>query len=448
MKTYWTPLRLRLAAAAGLSMGLWLFLLQRQWSYWMLDLLFFILALGLWLGRHRADCLLWSTGILLSLSLRPHASAPILLVIAALLQAAPWLERRLAEPAPAAAPLSWTRIGVTFAIFVGLAIQAARPAWLMVSPERRRKALEGLAPAFPIQPPESLSKLAASLRNHVVFLSEKIGERSAYQPQAQDQAKDYIVERLRAAGYEPEVFDYKGLAASDFVRQQPFHNVIARIGPQDSKGGVWVVGAHYDSAPGTPGADDNASGVAVLLEAARLLKNAAPSRGIVFVAFGTEEPPSFGTRDMGSERCVRELLRNGVKIHGLINLEMLGYYNSKPKSQLFPPFLSLIYPDHGTFLGLVSNLSSVGLAASVRTAWMKGSSIPLETTILPSVFSTLALSDQLNFWSAGQKAVMFSDTSYFRYAHYHQTTDTAEKLDYEKMAAVTEGLVVVLKTAK
>ena len=448
MTAFGTPLRLRLAAAAGASLALWLFLLERQWSYWMLDLFFFILALGLWLGRHRADCLLWSLGLMVSLSLRPLAGASCLLILPALLYIAPWLERLLAQPPPPAAPLSWPRTGLIAAVFCLLALQAARPARLMVAPEARRKILEARSPSFPIQPPAGLSPLGAALRSHVLALSEKIGERSVYQPQAQEKAKDYVVERLRAASYAPEIFSYQGISSGDSRRKEPYHNVLARLGPQDSSGGVWVVGAHYDSAPGTPGADDNASGVAVLLEAARMLKSAPPARGILFVAFAAEEPPSFGKRDMGSERCIRELLRTGVKVRGMINLEMLGFYNPSPGSQLFPPFLSPFYPDCGDFLGLVTNISSAGLAASVRSAWRKGSSLPLETTLLPSVFSTLALSDQLNFWSAGQRAVMLSDTSFFRYPHYHQTTDTAEKLDYERMAAVVEGLVAVLKTVQ
>jgi len=209
-------------------------------------------------------------------------------------------------------------------------------------------------------------------------------------------------------------------------------------------GDSWVLGAHYDGAPGTPGADDNASGVAVLLEAARLLKARAPGRPVRFVAFGTEEPPSFATRDMGSWRYARGLKDRGVKVHGLINLEMLGYFNPRPGSQLFPPFLNLLYPDRGEFIGLVSNLASAGLLRSVAAEWRKASALPVEATVLPSAFSVMALSDQLNFWGEGYRAVMVSDTAFFRNPNYHQSADTAEKLDYEKMAAETAALVEIL----
>jgi len=123
---------------------------------------------------------------------------------------------------------------------------------------------------------------------------------------------------------------------------------------------------------------------------------------------------------------------------------MLGYFNSRPSSQLYPPFLSLFYPDQGDFIGVVGNFSSMGLLRAFERSWKASSRVPIEGTVLPSVFSSLALSDQLNFWPEGYRALMLSDTSFFRYAHYHQSTDTLEKLDYERMAAITEAVVKVL----
>ncbi len=443
-------LRLRLLVCGALAFALWSWLHSLHWSLWLIDELFFTLAAALWLGRTFPEPPLISIGIIVALSLRPFFSTAVLLALElpllglTLWKLAPWLQARLALPPPPKVPPSTLRLSLTLAVLLVLLFQALRPAWLMVSPDRRHGGLIAVSPKFPIHDPETLSPLAKALRAHVVALSQTVGERSLYMPRSQDKAKDYIVAQFRAAGLEPEVFDYTGLPHGDFVRKQPFHNVEATLG-QPGPEGTWIVSAHYDSAPGTPGADDNASGVAVVLELARLLKESPPAAGVRLVAFGTEEPPSFGTTDMGSERCVRELQRRGIKIRGLINLEMLGYYNDNPKSQLFPPFLSLFYPDRGYFLGLVGNLRSAMLTAAVRSSWKKVSPLPLETTILPSVSSTLALSDQLNFWSAGERAVMLTDTAYFRYPHYHQAEDTAEKLDYERMAQAALGVAGVLR---
>ena len=454
---FWDELRSRLAAAGCALWGFYLLLFYRGFTYWLLDIFFFVLALCLWLGRGRAVFLIASTGILAVIGIRHAGNWHLVVLLNLLLLAAVfsgggrWLEARLVRqaggesPKPAQRRAGRLQLFITVLLFAVLAVYVAPQLLIMVNPRKRDRLLESLEPAFPVKPPAALSPLASGLRAHVIELAGKTGERSAYLPQAQAEAGDYVFKQLQAAGYAPEALEYAAGRANDFGRTKPYYNIEARLaaGRGDCQG-VWVLSAHYDTAPGTPGADDNASGVAVLLEAARLLRARAPAREIRFAAFSTEEPPAFGTRDMGSYRYARYLKSRGVKVYGMLNLEMLGYYNDKPSSQLFPPFLGLLYPDRGNFVALAGNLSSFGLLRSVRKSWRRNSAFPLEAVVLPSVLSTLFISDQLNFWFTGERALMLSDTSFFRYPYYHQAGDTPEKLDYERMAEVTRAVVSVL----
>ncbi|MFA6316475.1 MAG: M28 family peptidase [Elusimicrobiota bacterium] len=451
---FWNRLRCQVAAAGGLLWGLYLILYHRQYTYWMLDIVFFILALGLWLGRSRAVFLIASVGIVVLAGLRNAGNELVVvfldlgLITALLCGGGDWIEARLSRGAAAKTPSeagATLRVVVTAGLFLILAVYAAQPAWLMANPEKRRALLESLAPAFPIQDPGTLSPLASRLRAHVQALAGTIGERSVYLPAAQGKARDYIAARFRDAGYLPEFLPYTGRRPMDFLRSEPYVNIEALLKGRVDSQGIWVVGAHYDTAPGTPGADDNASGVAVLLETARLLRERGPvKRETRFAVFDAEEPPSFATRDMGSLRYVDGLKDRGVKVRCMVNLEMLGYFNPKPGSQLFPPFLKLFFPDRGDFAALAGNLRTLGLRRAFARAWAEGSPVALESSTLPFIFSTLAISDQLNFWYAGIPALMLTDTAFFRNPHYHQASDTPEKLDYEKMAAQTEALVRIL----
>lgn len=448
----WDRLRCRFAAAGCLLWGAYLLLYHRGLTYWMLDIVFFIVALLLWLGRSQAVLLVASLGIVSLAALRGAGGqlfvvcADLALLILLLASGGRWVEDRLALPAPPARRPGALRLALTAAVFALLAVSAARPAWLMVSPQRRQALLEERAPSFPVQDPKTLSAPAARLRGHVLALSEGIGDRSAYLPQAGEKAQAYIRKRLSEAGYEPETADYQPVRRADFLRRQPYRNVEARLrGSRDDGRGVWVVGAHYDTAPGTPGADDNASGVAVLLETARLLRESPPAREVRFAAFDAEEPPHFGTRDMGSLRYVDGLVGRGVRVRGFINLEMVGYFNPRPGSQLFPPLLQAFYPDRGDFLGLAGNLRSRGLSREFAAAWRAEAGPELLSALLPFIFSTLAVSDQLNFWYSGCPALMLTDTAFFRNPNYHQDTDTAEKLDYERMARAVQALAGTLR---
>ncbi|MFH1724239.1 MAG: M28 family peptidase [Elusimicrobiota bacterium] len=297
------------------------------------------------------------------------------------------------------------------------------------------------------EPPAAAS--AARIKAHVQALAVRIGERNPYRPRALLNARDYIRDELARYGYAPELQEYRGKGLPAFPEEAVFYNVVAALGEdRKSEAGIWVVGAHYDSAPGTPGADDNASGVAVLLELARLLRGKTLDKELRLVAFSTEEPPSFGTKNMGSHHYAQRLKARGEKVRGMISLEMLGYYSPKPKSQRYPPILRWLYPDRGDFIALVGDLPSLSFLRSVRKTWRARSDFPLETAGLPRFIPAISLSDHLNFWQAGFPALMLTDTAFFRNPNYHTTADTPETLDYERMAKLTETLAAVLEKGR
>lgn len=450
---WWTPKRANLAAFGAAAWSLYLAAHGARIASWAMDMCFAALALLFWLGRHRADFLLVSVGIAAGILIREIAGETLRIALGVVWGVAlplAFVERvqaRLdARPkGPPPPPPRVLKILLVTGAFAAAAFFITGPVFLMTDRAERQRRLREMAPPVPVADPKTLSPLAARLRGHVVMLAETIGERDAFQPLKQAKARDYVAAQFTAAGYKPAKLAYGALWMAQIKNGTPFHNVEAVLpaAPAD-RHGAWIVGAHYDSAPGTPGADDNASGVAVLLEAARLLKTRKPDRDIRFVAFGTEEPPSFGTRNMGSVHYAKRLKENGVKVHAMISLEMLGFYNPRRGSQLYPPFMHLFYPAQGDYVGLVSNVQSRRLLAPFAAAWKAASSFPLQRSILPGVFSGLALSDQLSFWDEGFPALMLSDTAFYRNPHYHEHTDTPDTLDYEKMARVTEALVEAL----
>lgn len=455
---FWDPLRSSLAASGAWLWALYLVLRGLNVAPWLVDLGFAIFALLFWLGRDRAAFLIVSAGILAALAVRATANEYAIIALSVVwsvvipLWAAPKVESYLAKrrvlPAPAAPAardimMSAVRIVVAVAVIAGIARFVAGPISLVTDPSRRRAYLLAKAPV----PADSsaLSPLAARLRAHVVMLSVTIGARDAYSRKGGERARDYVAAQLKASGYTPKLLPYESRLMIGVPDGTAFHNVEALLPVRSPEPrGAWVLGAHYDSAPGTPGADDNASGVAVLLEVARLLRERKPGREVRFVAFGTEEPPAFGTRNMGSWQYARGLKDGGVPVHGVVVLEMLGFYNPRPGSQLYPPFMHLFFPGHGGFVGAVGNIESRGLLAAFGAAWRNSSRFPLTLSILPGPFASLALSDQLNFWSHGYPAVMISDTAFYRNANYHESSDLPGTLDYEKMAEVANAIVAAL----
>jgi Zn-dependent M28 family amino/carboxypeptidase len=247
------------------------------------------------------------------------------------------------------------------------------------------------------------------------------------------------VEReLAAAGYTVARQTY--LAAGSEVS-----NFIAELPGGGQKDELVVVGAHYDTVATTPGADDNASAVAMLIESARLMREMSPSRTVRFVAFACEEPPFFYTGEMGSQVYARECRQRGERIRGMLCLEMVGYYSTAPNSQrapaTLPAALRKVLPTRGNFFAAVSNMRSWRLLVKFRRGFKRAVRFPLLTLALPERISEIRLSDNSSFWDQGYPALMLTDTSFLRNPHYHLASDTPETLDYERMAEVTRGLV-------
>ena len=204
-----------------------------------------------------------------------------------------------------------------------------------------------------------------------------------------------------------------------------------------------VVGAHYDTVPGSPGADDNASAVAALIELAGLLaKEGLPIR---FVAFANEELPYFMGPEMGSWNSAHASRERGENVRAMISLEMLGYYRDEPRSQRYPPPLGMLYPDRGNFIAFVGDLGARKLVRRSIALFRKNTAFPSEGVAAPAFVPGITWSDHWSFRNHGFPAIMVTDTAFNRYPHYHLPSDTPEKLDYERLARVTLGLATVLR---
>jgi Zn-dependent M28 family amino/carboxypeptidase len=278
--------------------------------------------------------------------------------------------------------------------------------------------------------------LARRLADHVQALAGAIGERGVFRPDAYDAARDYIRRELIGAA---------GPGAT--VQAQPFaargHTCanleVVLLGTDPSLPCI-VLGAHYDTVPGTPGADDNATGVAALIELVRALAPVSHARTLRLVAFANEEAPYFDTPEHGSLVYARALKAAGERVHVMLSLEMLGFFSSHPGSQHYPPLLAPFYPDRGNFIGLVSNLGSRARLLELAAAFAAATSFPVEHLASPEWVPGVALSDHHSFWREGFHAVMVTDTAFYRNPHYHTATDAPETIDADGLAAVTAGL--------
>ena len=293
----------------------------------------------------------------------------------------------------------------------------------------------------------NIQQTGERLEAHLRTLTELIGERSVRFPENLNKTTDYIQSFYKDIGIEVhrEPYDY-----SDFQ----VNNVVAEIssGPQPSR--RYLLGAHYDSVSGTVGADDNASAIAVQLETARGLKALLGQENfdlaVTFVSFALEEPPVYGTRYMGSRVYAKKARKEREKIDGMICLEMVGYACHKPGCQHYPfPLGFFGYPKEGNYIGIVGNFKSGGFTKALFKAFQKNPElpaiklkVPLNGRILPAV----RLSDHASFWDQRFKAVMITDTAFFRNPHYHRASDTMEKLDYRFMAELVESLLLFFKS--
>lgn len=279
--------------------------------------------------------------------------------------------------------------------------------------------------------------LAQHLQLHVEQLAGQIGERNVWRPQALHAAADYIRDAWRQLGYEVRAqgYDVEGVRSENL-------EIEIHGGARASE--IVLVGAHYDSVMGSPGADDNAAGVAALLEIARLLSGMKPERTLRLVAFVNEEAPFFYSGEMGSKVYASAARERNDDIHMMLSLEMLGCYSDALGSQSYPSFLRWFYPNRGNFIGFVSNLKSRRALKELARAFAANSDFPYETLASPAFVPGVAWSDQISFWQEDYQGVMVTDTAFYRYPHYHRASDTPEKLDYDRMARVVEGLAGAL----
>jgi hypothetical protein len=300
-----------------------------------------------------------------------------------------------------------------------------------------------VSPSEPEQdarPPERTDaeqELAQRLRVHVERLAGLIGERHLRRRSALEAAAAVIEREFAALGdaVERQTYDAGGGEVANLI--------VERRGVQQP-GDIVILGAHYDTVEGTPGADDNASAVAVLIEVARLLRNHLAQRTLRFVAFACEEPPHFYTQTMGSDVYARRCRERGEKLVGALCLEMVGYYSTEPDSQQLPSEVPRIlrpaFPHRGDFLASVGNFRSWRLAWAFRRGFKRAVRFPLYSIVLPEAVHSIRLSDNSSFWDYGYPALMLTDTSFLRNPHYHRPTDTPETLDYVRMARAAVGV--------
>lgn len=291
-------------------------------------------------------------------------------------------------------------------------------------------------PSVQMQSPASTAPsppLADRLHEHVNRLAGVIGERNVWRPQALHAAADYIREEWRKQGYD--------VGSQRYVahRVESENLEVERAGSVLPKE-IIVIGAHYDTVPGSPGANDNASGVAALLEIGRALAGKSLRRTVRLVAFVNEEPPFFYWGAMGSGVYAKAARKRNDDIRVMVSLEMLGAYSDRPGSQDYPPIIGWFYPDRGNFIAFVSNLTSYFALKRSVGAFRSVSAFPSEYLAAPTLVPGVGWSDQLSFWREGYSALMVTDTAFYRYPYYHTAEDTPEKLDYRRMAKVVEGL--------
>jgi hypothetical protein len=284
---------------------------------------------------------------------------------------------------------------------------------------------------------DELAKLRSELRRHVEKLAGDIGERNLQHYPELLEAADYIEAELTAAGYEAARQEYK-------TRGYACYNLEAQLRGAVKPKEIVIVGAHYDSVVGTPGAGDNASGVAAMLALAKRFSGRQTARSLRFVAFVNEEPPYFQTPDMGSWVYARRCRKANENIVAMLSLETIGYYTDEPGTQQYPPPYGALYPREGNFIAVIGNVGSRPLVHRTVEAFRRHAKFPSEGGAIPGDVPGAGWSDHWSFWQEGYPGVMITDTALFRYPYYHSPDDTPDKLHYDQMARVVDGLETVI----
>lgn len=325
----------------------------------------------------------------------------------------------------------WKRVlGIGLVLSAGAAVGCW---WLMI--RMPGESFRGELPPLD----ESQRKLVGELQRDVNHLAVTIGERNTSRRYPQlNAAADHIEAQLSAAGYQVQrqTFDAGGLKC---------HNLEVELRGAGVPEEIVVVGAHYDSFAGSPGANDNASGTAALLALARRFVTRHPQRTLRFVAFTNEEPPHFQRSTMGSWHYAARCRQRRENVVAAVSLETIGYYSETPGSQAYPPPLSAFYPSEGNFIGVVGNVGSRHLVRQIVASFRRHGQFPSEGGAMPSAMPGVGWSDHWSFWQQGYPGVEITDTAPFRYAHYHRASDTPDKLNFDHIARVVAGLEGVIE---
>ena len=292
---------------------------------------------------------------------------------------------------------------------------------------------------------ESTETLSEELQRHVTALADGIGIRDRQHPDAVRAAAAYVEQSFRAmkrGDVNVQLYEVDGSWHQNVSLE--FRGLAH---PQE----IIVVGAHYDTATGTPGADDNASGVAGVLALARRFATASPpARTVRFVAFGTEEPPAIRTPDMGSHHYARRCRERGEQIVEMLSIEMIGYFSDEPGSQKAPPGMEKLYPTVGNFLVFAGVSGHAQAIRDARDTFIRTCDVPAEMMIIPTALAKSRVSlganssDQWSFWQYGYPGMMVTDTANWRNENYHNPGDTPPTLDYVRMARAVDGLQAVV----
>lgn len=277
----------------------------------------------------------------------------------------------------------------------------------------------------------------ARLEAHVRKLSVDFYPRSFEHPAKLERTAAYIEAQFKDAGAQVSIQDV-------VVDAERYKNVVARFGP--ASGRLLVIGAHYDSHGATPGADDNASGIAGLLELAHLLGQSAPTRPVELVAYTLEVPPHFRSPHMGSVWHARALKEAGRDVEFMLSLETIGYFSDSPGSQAYPlAAMKLGYPDRGNFIALVGQFGDFGLSRLLKGVMSGASELPVYSLNAPGLVQGVDFSDHRSYWAQGYPAMMVTDTAFMRNPNYHRVGDTFDKLDYKRMSLVVQAVYAVAK---
>lgn len=286
-------------------------------------------------------------------------------------------------------------------------------------------------------PPPPLTEAQAALREelraYVEKLGGEIGERNVFRPKELAAAADYIEATFAEAGLDVTRQTYE--AAGEIV-----HNLIVEIPGGSRASEVVVVGAHYDSVSGGPGADDNATGTAAVLALAKRFAGEKPARTLRFVAFVNEEPPFFYTENQGSLVYARSCRDRGDDVVLMLSVESIGYYSTEPDSQKYPFPVGMCYPSQADFIGFVGRTTEGRYVRDCLATFRRHAQFPAEGAALPGWLEGIGWSDHWSFWECRYPAIMITDTTLFRTPHYHQASETPDVIDYDRMARVVDGL--------